>query len=514
MNYLDVFEALNEKYKDSPYMLNRIHHHLTNVLPNVLETEHNNYGKRLERNSQLLLDQETFIHLFLCKNAVFHLYLNNEYFLYNGLHYTHLTEDNLNHLILSSITHEGGEMLNQWKYKTKATIMRQIKHRPLWKSIPESVTIQNILSCLYPSCFETKEEAKYFCTIIGDTLLKKYSEEEGLYFLLISDKLKPKKMLMELDHRVSRLTNLHSITTNLVTKYHPTYNYDQCRILRIHDDIFHTPYLTEHIIDFLCVCTYHSERYQNSENFLLACGNDEFTQKATQMKGKTNKDVFETFCDECLTETPDGTLCSIEWKTVHYIWKLFIQRKMIPNIIYSYTLKDLLIEKYTFCIVDDKFIGLTSKWFPNTEKFLEFWNSSVTTDDTSSELEIEEIVGLFKLYTNNTISLSEEEILKIMNHYFSLDIVDKKYILNVSCKLWNKNSEIMNTLTNFKEVLRVKRKTKSSVITFDNIYSFYIRQKSQNKLHISKRYFEKYMDEYLEDFIVAEKCIHVNWLNE
>ena len=43
----------------------------------------------------------------------------------------------------------------------------------MFKSIPESKTIQNVINFLYPTILNSKEEAKYFLSIIGDNILKK-----------------------------------------------------------------------------------------------------------------------------------------------------------------------------------------------------------------------------------------------------------------------------------------------------------------------------------------------------
>jgi hypothetical protein len=85
----------------------------------------------------------------------------------------------------------------------------------------------------------------------------------------------------------------------------------------------------------------------------------------------------------------------------------------------------------------------------------------------------------------------------------------------VSCKLWDKNNDIAQTLISFKDYCN-KRKIKTTLITFETVYAFYIKQKNvgTNKIYISKRYFEKYMDEYLEEYIVIEKCINSSWLNK
>ena len=50
--------------------------------------------------------------------------------------------------------------------------MKRIKQNNLLDSIPESDTIQRILSLL-SDIFNSKDEVKYFLTILGDNILKK-----------------------------------------------------------------------------------------------------------------------------------------------------------------------------------------------------------------------------------------------------------------------------------------------------------------------------------------------------
>lgn len=504
----DILSFLFEKYKNMPYMLNRLQHHVITTLPLTLENDLTNLEKRIERTIQITNEQETFIHLFLSKHALFYLTSNNGFYIYDGVHYVSMIEDELNHLILSTITKTGGELLNQCKYKTKMAIIKQIKSRPLWKSIPETETIQDILSFLHPTYFKTKEEAKYFLTILGDNLLKKYSEEEGLYLLAISDKTKLKKMFIEMDMLVFYASGVNNLSNTIVTKYHPSYNYDNCRILHFNDS-FDTSLMKPFIIDFLCVSAYHSERYQNSENYILTSGNDFFLETTLYMKNKNEKLVLNEFCKECIIVDINDS--SISWKNLHYIWKMFLTTKSIPNLIYSNVLKEMLKEKFVYNEQNDTFENITSKWLPNIRTFLAFWEDTIQVD-YSTELEVEEIAILFKMYTNNNQNLQEEEILKILNHYFnSIEIFNSKYIPHIACKLWDKNNEIALVLNAFKDNFN-KKKFKETFITFENVYSFYTKQKPMSKIHISKRYFEKYMDENLEQHIVIEKCIHKDWI--
>jgi hypothetical protein len=95
----------------------------------------------------------------------------NSFYYYDNITYKLIKEDNIQHKLLSSISKD--RTLMDWKYRTKINIIKQIKSRSLWKSIPESITIQNVLNLLYPSIFSCKDHAKYFLTLIGDNILKK-----------------------------------------------------------------------------------------------------------------------------------------------------------------------------------------------------------------------------------------------------------------------------------------------------------------------------------------------------
>ena len=62
-----------------------------------------------------------------------------------------------------------------WKHKTNTTILKRIKEKSPLNAIPESATIQSVINMLCPLLFNTREQVKYFLTIIGDCLLAKTS---------------------------------------------------------------------------------------------------------------------------------------------------------------------------------------------------------------------------------------------------------------------------------------------------------------------------------------------------
>jgi hypothetical protein len=162
-NCLSIIEKLYEKYKDNDYMLQRINNHVNVYLPNTLENECKNREKRQNLNTYLFEEQQIFIQVFLSKNNYYYISNNNFYYQYNGNDYFIVKEDEIIHKLLSTISKE--RTLLQWKHKTKVNIIKQIKERSLFSSIPETDTIQTVLNVLYPSIFSTKNAAKYFLTL-------------------------------------------------------------------------------------------------------------------------------------------------------------------------------------------------------------------------------------------------------------------------------------------------------------------------------------------------------------
>ena len=143
------YETLNGliiKYKDDEYMKQRVYNHIVNYLPNTLDNEMKNHEKRVIRNNYLTNEQHIFIQVFLSKNKFFYLPNNNFFYEYDGEKYLIVKEDDVIHKLLSSISKD--RTLLQWKYKTKINIIKQIKDRSLFSSIPETDTIQNVLNVL------------------------------------------------------------------------------------------------------------------------------------------------------------------------------------------------------------------------------------------------------------------------------------------------------------------------------------------------------------------------------
>jgi len=522
--YIDTVKDLFVKYYTNPYMRQRLCFHLTNILPSTLESEDKNHEKRLERTAFLTNEQQIFIQVFLSKNQYYHLQNNGTFYQYDGKTYKLVTEDDIQYQLLSTISKD--RTLMDWKHKTKVNIIKQIKERNIFKSVPETDTIQKIINLLCPAMFSTKGQVKYFLTIIGDGILKKQND------LIFLTKPKTKKILNELDHMCYIVTGYANITGNFVTKYNETYNYQNCRLINICDTMS-----VEHLreifnkngLDFLCVAAHYSERYGNSDQYLLS--SEETANYAMYMKNNIQAEIFNKYCSYSFEEVVGETEIinkkySITWKNMHFIWKLFISKHSLPSMIYTNNLKKLLKERYPYDEATDTFYKITSKYLPFVSHFIRFWEStiSVTTGtDFDHEIEVDELCGLFKkwIHDNDNITYyagntNEHDVLKILNHYFpNIEIIDNKYILNVQCNLWNKIGDMNQALdslkNHYKEITLLNENT-SLLIPFDEIYAYYVKHK-QIKFTISKLYFEKYLYFALADYIQYDKFVSISWVS-
>lgn len=507
LNSIDKYFQI---YKDNEYMTQRVYNHIVLNLPNTLENEAKNYEKRINLNSYLSEEQQVFMQVFLSKNNYYYLPNNGFFYEYNGKDYLIVREDEIIHKLLSSISKD--RVLLQWKHKTKMNVIRQIKERNLFSSIPETDTIQNVLNVLYPSIFHSKSAAKYFLTIIGDNILKKNTN----LIYLVSPKMK--QLLNELESvSISSIKN-DNASFRFITKYHETHNLENVRLLKINES-FSNDYWREMLkrigLNLLCVAAHYSNRYESSDNFLNMKSDEELSNYAYTLKNITQNDIVNKFISECLDKTSDDY--KIEWKNLHFVWKQFLSNTGMPNVIFSTTLKNILSETLHYDKETDSFIGITSKYLPFYKEFISFWESTITTsnsNDFENEFEIDEISSLFKLWTKSKTVLSDEYILKILKYFFSnIDIIEDKFVLNITSKLWDKVADINNSLQYIKNTIKTEHTL--TLVSFDDIYSYYQNYCTIHsiKFIVSKRYFEKYLYHKFVDYIVYEKFIKVEWIS-
>ena len=510
----DTVKKLLEKYKDNEYMIQRIHNHIVNYLPNTLENELKNHDKRISRNNYLTNEQQIFIQVFLSKNQYFYLPNNNFFYEYDGNKYLIVKEDDIIHKLLSSISKD--RTLLQWKHKTKSNILKLIKDRSLFSSVPETDTIQNVLSVLYPTIFDSKNSAKYFLTIIGDNILKKNTN----LIYIISTKMK--QFINEIDNVAMVSISNNNTSNNFMTKYHENHTYENSRLIKINESFSNEAWremLKKIGLDLLCVATHYSTRYGNSDKFIDTKSGEELQLYSYYLKNTTPINIVDDFC--CKYIVVGVSECKMEWKSLHFVWKQFLSNCNLPNVIYSNTLKNMFKEKYQYNCEADLFIGITSKYLPVESDFIKFWENAITDCDPlfDNEFEVDELISLFKMWSTQSSeqlmsngNITEENMLKILKHFFpTVEIIEEKFILNVTCSMWNKNNDINDSLDYIKE--QIKEEHKLALVSFDDAYNYYNKYAIANSLQfiVSKRFFEKFLYYTLADHIVYEKFIETDW---
>jgi hypothetical protein len=518
----EIIDTLIKKYEGNEYMTQRVYSHIINYLPNTLDNEFINYEKRINRNAYLTNEQQLFIQIFLSKNKYYYLHNNNFFYEYDGERYLIVKEDDIIHKLLSSISKD--RILMQWKYKTKMNVIKLIKDRSLFTSIPETDTIQNILNFLYPSIFETKNTAKYFLTIIGDNIFKKNS---NLIFL-VSPKMK--KILIELDNVALSSIGCNYSTNNFMTKYHENHSYENCRLIKINEKIsveYWRDILKKIGLDLLCVATHYSKRYENSDKFIENKLDGTLISYSYYLKNSNQINIINDFCSKYIVDANDNmNIQNIEWKNLHFLWKQFLSNSCLPNIIYANSLKQLFKNKYNYNEENDEFIGITSKFLPIQSDFIKFWDNTITTIQHEenaealfdNDFEIDEICSLFKIWSkeNNlaikNYNIDEDNVLKILKHFYpSIEIIDDRFVLNIKSIIWDKNSDINISFQYIKERSLMNNLT---LVSIDDAYSYYYKYCKLNdfKLIVNKRYFEKYLYFKLNNHIIYEKIIQINLL--
>jgi len=617
---LDTVSKLMEKYKDDPYMFSKIHNYVCFQLPNIIENIKRTYIERQQRIAELTVEQDGFIDRFLNAHRYFYVSTTEKFVSYNGIQYEVKTEDSILHHILTTITSNESQLMD-WKQRTKVYLMKRIKENFLIKSVPESETIQYVLENIHPVLFETKEEAKYFLTILGDNILRKRGDT--VHFI----SAKAKVFLRELSYVSTYLFGVNA-TTTFKHKYYD-HEYDRCRLVKVSDSIE-----SEHIwgkilqaisIDLLCVACHYSIRYGSSDEYVVRFSNQDTLETFVfYLKNNSQDQLVSRFISEYLQVSLNGTTTFVQispgttpgttppttqsnlalslsinatgtrslkpgthpvetntsrhisWKNMHYLWRHFLNNLHLPTIMFQQDLKNKLtsVLSENYKEETETFIGVSSKYMPYIRSFIHFWEITVEYDE-SGEYEMDELCMLYKTWlvgqcknqnanlllpsgeyrnlrdsgnihafqTNvKENTLNEKQMLDLILYYFPhIEIEKEKYVYKIRSTLWDKQLDIQTALEQLKEDIREKNATSkftgdatigsivgksSSNATSQyatSIYDAYIwyckyysdlRNGSDKHPIVSKSYFEKYIMESIGIYVIDDKYLSNEWVNQ
>jgi hypothetical protein len=440
---------LFDKYQHDPYMQAKLHNYVCVQLPTIMENIKRTRDERQQRIAELTIEQDEFIERFLNMHRYFYVSTTEKFVSYDGKKYEITTEDNILHHILTTITSE--KQLMEWKQRTKVYIMKRIKDNTLVKSVPESETIQRVLDHLYPALFETKQDAKYFLTIIGNGLFRKNTDV--IHFI----QPRAKAFLREITNSSLYLFGINT-THTFKYKYYD-HNYQNCRLVKINDSVENENIwgniLRNVSIDMLCVAAHYSVRYGSADEYISRFSNEPTLETyAFFLRNTTQEQLVCRFIDEYLQVSLNGTtqymgaspsntppnasnlllsfsnpiapsiplsaetsrvvsssisqpaVCvhvresitrQISWKNMHYLWRHFLESQQLPTIIFQQNLKNMLTQKLTDNYKEDTdtFIGVSSRFMPAIRAFISFWETNISYDE-NGEYEIDELCMLYK----------------------------------------------------------------------------------------------------------------------
>lgn len=477
-----------------------------------------NFNTELIKKMDLTTEQDYFVELFLNQNKYYYLSNTEKFIHYDNMNYKLVSEDDLLQLILTTISKDA-KLLAPWKQRTKNVIMKRIKQNNLLVSIPESDTIQMILSLL-TDIFNSKDEVKYFLTILGDNILKKNTN-----LIHIMD-YNIKEFVNNINDYCQAIIGCNCINT---IKY------------KFYDHIFSNTRLFNNRINFhnntdwkntmngslaialFTVACHYSNKYKNSDNCLYENNTDEsIIDHIFYLKDLTSDNIIADFINKYIEITlkpheiknkiisSSIDITQINMKDMLYLWKRYLDNQKIPNVVFSNTFKTEIIKIFNEYYYEDldSFIGLSSKHLPNTQLFLEYWNNNIEEELCDDyKFEVSEIISLFKIWLqtnyNTNINLSEKKVIDIIQYFYPDNtIIDNKYVSFIKHKMWNKDNDIVKTVDAFiDEVLSTNYNATGKKLAIYDIYNHYCNHYA---LIVSKKYFENVIKTKWEEKYIFE----------
>ena len=470
------------------------------------------FWERRERQENLKKLSDTYINDFLENNDTQYFYISNsEIFLsYNNETFKLVNESEILHQILTGISKN--KTLLPWKQKVKTSIMKIIKEKNIFDIIPESHTIQYVLDQITPLLLQTKNEAKYFLTILGDNILKKNTD------LIHIVNNRSKDFITTLEENVYHyFKNYYHVNTTFKFNWHD-HDYKKCRILNFNKSVKNSSYwrtfIKYHILDIMSVAVHYSKRYGNSDEYILSKKDESPPMRNILKLSITSKnEIIDDFIYSVIIKVENDDV-SLSFNELLYIWKIYLSNMNLPNVIFQKELKEILNSKIKN--KDDNYLGITSSYHTIIKNLSEFWRENITNGE--NEYEISEICDIFKKWLkenkNKNDIVEEDNMLTLIKHFFKIEIEDNKIIKNIECKLWNKIDEMGTVISDIKISYNFSPGMFNKSI--QSIYEEYCTR-AKNKFNfniVSKKYFEKYITKIIpEKYLIRRLISNEFWIS-
>ena len=423
------------------------------------------YNKLLELEEIEEKSYDDIVKYFFENNCYYYNSTTNLYVEYTN-NYKFINENNMLHSILKFISKYQDIYLltSNQKQTIKTKIQKKIKDRSIYDTIPESITLQNLISFLYPNIFIERNIAKYFMITLGDIILKKTD-----LFYFIPNYIKP------LISMINKSLSMYFYTINLGNHYKYKYSdheTDKSRVIPFNNiNINHYNIDSTFIINLICCAIHYSNRYEDGDKFLNKINNIDLntTRPIYWIKNTTKDQLIDSFIDDYLYEK-DGY--KISEKDMLFLWKSYIKKHNYINIFTKHT--DILSHIASKIKYNTFFINVGSHYLPYVQNFKDFWVKYIYSDE--GNYEINELFTLF-VEQYNVKNINENNMYDLIHYYYPEVKIEDKFIQNIGCVLWNKKKDVL-------DFLETHNKEDQSI----NLYSIYCAE-YKDKKRVSKNYF-------------------------
>jgi len=405
---------------------------------------------------------QSMINSFFSEHNIYYIQTSDLYVSYQKHQYKICTENDILHLILRhlNIYPLHTPLKQQIKYK----IQKKIKERSIYNVIPDSVTLQEMISFLHPLLFQSKNGAKYFMTIIGDILMKK----TNLYYFL-DPSMKP------FIQKIQKLASLYICVnqfSNVKFKYQD-HDHDLSRIVKTNTVNMNYLRCDESLfLNLLFSSIHYSNRFHHGDFFLEDITNQTLRQEVLWIKESKKEEVLQDFIETYFYRSTTD----LHEKDVLFLWKLYLKEKNRMNIFQKNIQEDLsrLLEYQ-----NPYYKNISSMRMPYVKKFTQFWSKYMYEDAEEQEFELTEILSLFMEIHPKYTDINEQKIKDMIKYYYPETVLEEnRFIHKKGCLLWNK-----------KEELRAFLSTVQRDMSDQDLYETYAHSALKRK--VSKHYFTR-----------------------
>jgi len=484
-----------------------------NYLTEQLTKEIKDYREEKITKMEKMLKRNEYIDNFLNdKDIKYYSFYNNsldtEVFIkYDGYSYEYAKRDDIYHKIIQDLNPPS--ILSNMKREIADEIINLIVGEQIFfHSLPESSTIQNLINFFCPAFFETKEELKYFLTILGDCILNKntdlvfYVPELSREFLMTIN-------LFYNDYFGS------DINFSMFKFKYRGHDYEHSMIIPIKKTItsmtFLSEYIKKNIFNVCVVACHYSKRYKDGQNYLTK-QNKKMKDKVLYLTKRNKGNIVHEFLR---TKTKTMMNSSISQNDMYFLWKMFCDSKDMPLIMYKQTFIDQLKELLSY--KNNMYENITSEYLKPAINFKKFWEESIQFYDIEKEenmliedeYEMSELGELYNIWlqeeknTKLNILITEKDMKELILYFYPKIEIKDKVIQNIYCSYWNKQEDIRESID-----AKFDKDINENISLVQAYLSYVSYSDKHQKINCcSKKYFEKYIKNIIPSDYIKNKSI-------